>query len=180
MATINPYKPPDTTLDESPVPAVEQSLVAGPLLLSIEWTAILAFNLIVPILFAWGMTSAVAKLGMGLAIFIILLSGYYFCLSRPLPVLFVIRGGVLVALSQMFPVLQVCAGAVAMKIYLILGVIDDSSFLDMLSTGTAGFLVTMITGLILMGVSLVLGFLIRAVTPDRWWLATKSVAVNDV
>jgi hypothetical protein len=180
MATINPYKPPETSLDESPVSADVKRLVAGPLLLSIEWTAILAFNLIVPILFAWGMTTGVAKLGMGLAVFIILLTGYYFCLSRPLPVLFVIRGGVLVALSQMFPVLQVCAGAAALYILLNLGVIEDSSFFDMLSTGTVGFLVTLITALILVGVSLFLGFLIRAVTPDRWWLATKSDAVNDV
>jgi len=175
----NPYQPP--RIGVQPADAVrlrndESRVLASPLILSIEWTVILAFNLIVPTLVAWGFTNNPAKLGSGFAVFLIAVIGYYFCITKPLPMLFIVRGGVLVALSQFVPVLQLVAGAVSIRALILFRIVDDSSFSQMLSTPAAGFLVTMLTGLILIGVSLTLGFLLRIVTPDRWWLSKSSSA----
>lgn len=176
----NPYQPPRISkpLGNDERMLHEQSRVlASPLILSIEWTIILAFNLIVPALVAWAITSTSAKLGSGFAIFLMALTGYYFCITKPLPMLFIIRGGVLVALSQFVPALQLVAGAISIHALILVRVVTESSFNEMLSTPLAGFLVTLLTGLILISVSLTLGFLIRIVTPDRWWLA-KSYGTN--
>lgn len=177
----NPYQPPrlgDQTAKDARLLHEQARVLASPLVLSIEWTVILAFNLIVPALVAWGITNAPAKLGSGFAVFLIALTGYYFCITKPLPMLFIIRGGVLVALSQFVPALQLVAGAISIRALILFRIVPESSFNEMLSTPAAGFLVTLITGLILIGMSLTLGFLIRIVTPDRWWLA-KSFVTNQ-
>ena len=177
----NPYQPP--RLGNQPENKVrllheEARVLTSPLTLSIEWTVILGFNLIVPALVAWGLTNTPAKLGSAFALFLIALIGYYFCITKPLPMLFIIRGGVLVALSQFVPALQLVAGAISIRALILFRIVPESSFNEMLSTPTAGFLVPLLTGLILIGISLTLGFLIRIVTPDRWWLA-KSHTTNQ-
>jgi len=173
MDNLNPYQPPVASPEAIATETRPERVVAGPLVLSIEWTAVLCFNLIVPVLFGMGMTSERAKIGVFLAIAMIACIGYYFCYARPLPVLFIIRGGVLVALSQMFPMLQVFAGALSIQILLTLGIIEDSDILNMLSTATAGFLAALLTGTILMSAAFIVGVLLRLVTPDRWWLAKE-------
>ncbi|MFN7733206.1 MAG: hypothetical protein ACK5OB_15020 [Pirellula sp.] len=173
MDNLNPYQPPAANPDAIATETRRDRVVAGPLMLSIEWTAVLCFNLIVPVLFGMGMTSEQAKIGVFLAVAMIACIGYYFCYARPLPVLFIIRGGVLVALSQFFPILQVFAGALSIQILLTLGIIEDSDILNMLSTATAGFLAALLTGTILMIAAFVVGILLRLVTPDRWWLAKE-------
>lgn len=176
----NPYQPPrisNPSGNDERLLHEQSRVLASPLILSIEWTIILAFNLIVPALVAWAITSTSAKLGSGFAIFLMALTGYYFCITKPLPMLFIIRGGVLVALSQFVPALQLVAGAISIHALILVRVVTESSFNEMLSTPLAGFLVTLLTGLILISVSLTLGFLIRIVTPDRWWLA-KSHGTN--
>jgi len=91
----------------------------------------------------------------------------------PLFVLFTIRGGVLVVLSQFFPVLHLIAGLLAVSLYRYSGIIPAES-LDRTGVGLMGaFLLTATTGAILMSFCLVVGFFIRLVTPDRWWLAKK-------
>lgn len=174
MDNLNPYQPPAENPESIATQSRRERVVAGPLMLSIEWTGVLCFNLIVPILFGMGMTSERAKLGVFAAIVMIACIGYYFCYARPLPVLFIIRGGVLVALSQVFPILQVFAGALAISILLTSGIIEDSDILHMLETATAGFLAALLTGTILMTASLIVGILLRLVTPDRWWLAKET------
>jgi hypothetical protein len=170
MPSINPYDPPEVGSQPSNA-ALQERVVAGPWVLSIEWTVVLAFNLIVPALVAWPMTTTNAKIGCLFAIVIVGLTGYYLCISHPLPILFAIRGGLVVALSQVIPVVHFTAGAMAIRSLIVVGVIRESSFYDMLSTVTAGFLVTLITACVLIGASFVVGLLLRMVTPDRWWLA---------
>lgn len=173
----NPYQPPrlgNQPKDDLGLHHEKSRVLTSPLILSIEWTVILGFNLIVPALVAWGFTNAPAKLGSGFAVFLIALTGYYFCITKPLPMLFIIRGGVLVALSQFVPALQLVAGAISIRALILFRIVPESSFNEMLSSPTAGFLATLFTGLILIAASLTLGFLIRIVTPDRWWLAKSS------
>jgi len=89
---------------------------------------ILGFNLIVPALVAWGLTNTPAKLGSAFALFLIALIGYYFCITKPLPMLFIIRGGVLVALSQFVPALQLVAGAISIRSLILFRIVPESSF----------------------------------------------------
>lgn len=173
MPSVNPYDPPDVGSESSDADGMGR-VVAGPWALSIEWTVVLAFNLIVPALVAWPMTTTSAKIGCLFAILMVALSGYYLCISHPLPILFAIRGGLAVALSQVIPVVHLTAGAIAIRSLIAIGVIRESSFYDMLSTGTAGFLVTLFTACVLIGASFVAGLLLRLVTPDRWWLARSQ------
>lgn len=168
---INPYDPPvAAAIAPDPV-----EVARGPHMLLFEWTAVLLFNLIVPTLFAWSMTSNEAKIGAAIAVLVIAAGGFFFCFKQPLPMLLAIRGGILVALSQVFPILQILCGALAIQAWTLIGSIRDSSFQEMLSTATAGFLVTLVTGLLLIAASLMAGLVMRWVTPERWWIVqTRS------
>ena len=133
----NPYQPP--RLGNQPENQVrllheEARVLTSPLTLSIEWTVILGFNLIVPALVAWGLTNTPAKLGSAFSLFLIALIGYYFCITKPLPMLFIIRGGVLVALSQFVPALQLVAGAISIRALILFRIVPESSFNEMLRT----------------------------------------------
>jgi len=166
----NPYQPSDSDfISES----VERRVIHSPLVLSIQWTVVVLFNVIVPLMLSWSMTQGVGHFGVGLGVLLILLLGYWASVGMPLFVLFTIRGGVLVALSQFFPVLHLIAGLLAVSFYRYSGIIPAES-LDRTGVGLMGaFLLTATTGVILMSFCLVVGFFIRLITPDRWWLAKK-------
>lgn len=164
---LNPYDPPRSAPIASEQPV---GVVRGPFLLSFEWTAVLLFNLIVPTLFAWSMTNTEAKLGAAFAVLVVAAAGYFFCFQQPWPMLIAIRGGILVALTQVFPILQIVCGSLALQAWMLLGAMQNSSFQEMLSSIPAGFLVTLLTGLLLIASSFIAGLLMRWVTPARWWI----------
>jgi hypothetical protein len=173
---LNPYDPPRPAPMASEQPV---DVVRGPFMLAFEWTAVLLFNLIVPTLFAWSMTNNDAKLGALIAVLVVAAAGYYFCFQKPLPILIAIRGGILVALTQVFPILHIVCGSLALQAWILLGDMRKSSFQEMLSSIPAGFLVTLMTGLLLIASSFVVGMLMRWVTPAQWWIVKAREFEKD-
>jgi len=173
----NPYNPPPP-IPTGEVPPVKS--IRGPWLLAIEWTAVLMFNMIVPVLLGWSMTNSQAKMGSAIAVALVATLGYYACVRFPTPMLLTIRGGMVVAVSQVFPVLQVLCGALAIHGLIVVGWIQESSFREMLSFVFSGFMVTLLTGLFLLATSLVIGLFLRCVTPTSWWqVQVRASTSND-
>jgi hypothetical protein len=173
---VNPYVPPQQIPE---APAEPSEFVRGPGLLSFEWTAVLLFNTVVPTLFAWSMTSSQAKIGCAIAVVTTAVIGYLFCWLQPGMMLLFIRGGTLVAISQVFPAIQVICGIFALQSLILVGLIPNSSFPDMLDSTLAGFLVTFLCGFYLLAVSFGVGSVLRMLTPARWWLIHKSRKNQD-
>jgi hypothetical protein len=166
----NPFEPPKTGDDFQSPP---QRVVASPLVMGLEWTAALLFNLIVPILIGWGLTDSNAKIGVVAAVALILLVGYLACKYHPLLMLFTIRGSIFVGVSQIIPALHLLMGLISLQFLEILGLIAKDGA-PALTGFLMGFLMTLAIGLQLLIISLGLGLILRLITPDRWWLAKTS------
>ncbi len=163
---LNPYDPPETIAVQ---PRELQKVTHGTWLLSFEWTAVYLLNLVIPSFLAWTMTTAPARIGALGAIVILLAVGYCLCQVRPLWMLVTIRGSFLVAISQIFPILQIMCGALAIRSLIFIGWIEEANFREMLGTTASGFIVTMLTGGSLLLISAVLGLILMAISPRRWW-----------
>jgi hypothetical protein len=117
------------------------------------------------------MTQEHGKLGMSIAALFLVLLGCYFCAAGRKLAAALIAGGALVGLSQMFPALHIIAGMIGMTVgqALDLANIGDEERPAQIVNEIGGFVVTLITGGILMAAGACGGMLMRLVTPARWW-----------
>lgn len=167
----NPFAPSTFGTSET-LPS--QRVVASSWVMSLEWIAVVLFNLIAPLLIGWGMIDLAARFGLASAVVLVLGIGTLFCIQYPLLMLFTIRGAVLVGLTQVIPVLQFIVGILSAAFLTACGVIPADQAPSRLAEGfVGGFLLTAVMGTQLLVLSLVIGVLMRLVTPDSWWLAKE-------
>jgi hypothetical protein len=130
------------------------------------WAFVLAINMAVPLLFSGSVTEQHGKLGMGVALLSFLVCGCYLCAYHRKLALALLVGGVLVALTQLFPILQILAGLIGMAVGQSLG--QTSSGADEatphLRSEVGGFVVTLVTGGILIGAAACSGMAILWLT----------------
>ena len=171
-SNTNPFEPSESTI----APEVKsRRVIHSPLVLSIQWTVVVLVNLIVPYLFAGGMTGPMGGWGIFLGVVLVLLFGIWASSALPMGVLLTVRGGVLVALSQFFPVIHLMAGLLSIDFYRRTGMIPA----EQLDRGNVGFLsallLTVSTGGILLMISCGLGVILKWITPSRWWKTREPV-----
>lgn len=167
----NPYEPSDHSMDLEPV---DQRVIHRPLVLSIQWTVVVLCNLIVPLLFGLALSRTDGIVGIAVAVVFMLVLGYFASIYLPFFVLFSVRGGLLVGVSQIIPVVHVLAGYVSMMLLRFVGLLEVDVLVGDKRIGfISAFLLTVLTGGILIMVACGLGLLMRLVTPDRWWLARR-------
>jgi hypothetical protein len=150
-------------------------VIHGPLVLSIQWTVVVLVNLIVPYLFAGGMTGPMGGWGIFLGVVLVLVFGILASIAFPMVILLTVRGGVFVALSQFFPVIHLMAGLLSIDVYRSTGIIPAGQ----LDRGNVGFfsalILTVSTGGILLMISCGLGVILKWITPSRWWKPREPV-----
>jgi hypothetical protein len=126
----------------------------------VAWSMIVAWNLPVPLLLGWDATDSGARLGMFAAIPVFHgLGGWLF---RKLPSIqqTIVWGGLAFVLSQLFPLLHVFAGGAALRTGNRLGL----SVNDYRATGLiAGFVVTLLTGAMLLAAVAVTGLALQSI-----------------
>jgi hypothetical protein len=132
------------------------------------WLFVFATNLAVPLLFSSSVTQAHGSLGMVFAILALLTLGGFLCtyhreLSRALLI-----GGVLIAMTQLIPIPQILAGWIGLAIGNALGLAEFSRGDQpaRLTSEFGGFVVTLITGGILITAAACIGLTLR-------WLASR-------
>jgi hypothetical protein len=165
----NPYEAPRTSATEGlSKRAVDRRYASG---LHLAWVIVFLLNLVTPLLFGWSRTESSGRIGMLIAAFLLLALGYGACgtargIARPL-----VAGGILVAISQFFPLIQIIAGLIGMGIGSAAGQVDGRGDIGpgFVRTETGGFLVTLVTGGLLMTAALVAGAFLRIITPWHWW-----------
>ncbi|HWB09567.1 MAG TPA: hypothetical protein VG826_10095 [Pirellulales bacterium] len=136
------------------------------------WLAVFALNLIFPLLMAWGMTAPDGRIGMLLAIIVLLALGFWICASARQVGFALVVGGVAVALSQIFPILQMMAGILGFALTKAIGAAPTPDGiahdgLPDVETLAAGFVITMTTGGLLIAASTLAGLMIQAVLSLR-------------
>ena len=132
----------------------------------LAWLMVFLANLPIPLMFGWIFTAKHGRLGMAAAILLWWLMGHQICRTSRGFNLALVTGGLLVGLSQIFPILQSQAGAWSLGIGSKLGQVKPVHGEEfMVLTELGGFLVTMLTGGILIAVALACGSVIRAITP---------------
>ena len=139
--------------------------------LSRAWLTVFLANSPVPLFYAWFLTAKHGRIGMVAAIVLWWSLGHLVCKTNRRLGLSLVAGGILVALSQCFPLLQIIAGMVSLNIYgrLAQAVAGGSVRGPQEQTEFGGFLVTMLTGGMLMAVALGFGSVIRAVIFSGPW-----------
>lgn len=166
MNDANPYQAPARVEGETPplsaARRIPKRLLAG-------WTAVFLLNMPLPLLYGWIFTQNHGRAGMFAAAATLLLLGGWVCVTQRKLGLALVVGGAPLALSQIFPLAQFMAGLVALIIGDFFRQVEnkDDTVGEVVSE-PGGFLVTMITGSLLMGAALVLGLLLRALMPARW------------
>ena len=142
----------------------------------VTWAFVFAVNLALPLLFSSSITQQHGKLGMSIAALFLLASGCHVCSISRKQAAVLISGGALVGLSQLFPFLQFIAGILGLIVGQFLGLVyagnDERS--PQIISEFGGFVVTLVTGGILMAASASAGILLRFVTPARWWPPTSA------
>lgn len=174
MDEFNPYEPPSdaatiSIADPTPNRRVRKfSYVA--------WLFVFAINMAVPLFLSHPVTEKHGRLGLLFGALLLLALGYYLCAvnRRFGPALIV--GGVLIAISQVFPVMQVIAGMLGMTVGKAMGLASfgDDYEVPQITTEEGGFIVTLVTGGILMAAAACSGMLLRLVTPAHWWPSSNS------
>jgi len=129
----------------------------------LSWTIVYVLNLIIPVLFAVSVVSGWGWLGVVLAVFTYWILGVYVCKASKSITQALLVGGFFVGFSQFSPLLHYCAGSIALNLEARswLHTPTDSP-IDMryhIGGSSGAFLATAITGGILIGVALFLGFL---------------------
>jgi hypothetical protein len=141
------------------------------------WGGVFMFNILVPAFFGWLSTTESGRTGMVIAVVVQLCAGFWVCAKVRTIGLYLVIGGFAVALSQVFPILQFIAGAVALGIGRVLGLANTE---DNVTSEFGGFIVTMITGGILMALSAGCGFLVQQIGFERWFRASAEIPRDQV
>jgi MFS family permease len=161
MEEHNPYEPPKSSTmpppDPDPSSRRARAWTYG------AWIFVCAINMAVPLLFSATLTEEHGRLGMLLAVVSFFFCGCFLCAFQRGLALAVIIGGVIVALTQLFPILHIVAGWIGMAVGDALGLADfgtgDQS--PRLLNELGGFVVTLITGGILMAIATGIGLAIQ-------------------
>jgi hypothetical protein len=131
--------------------------------LQLAWTLIFGLNLIVPLLLGWSMCGSRGKVGLCLAVAIYWVLGLLVCSRRKRWGRVLVSGSIPVAFSQFWPFAQMWAGIIAIRLWSILGSksdpIQDFGGVRSLS-GLGGFVVTWLTGGMLITVAVALGLIL--------------------
>ncbi len=168
----NPYLPP-VSLEVSP--RALQSSGASPQAdprrgLFLMWPCAVSFNIVLPAIIAWSMTETSGRLGIFMAIGIILVTGWCFCYVRPVIARRMITGSLAVALMQFFPILHIFTGLFAFMVVEKIGLSGSITASDVPDITT--FVVTMIVGSVLLAVSLAIGTVFALI--HRYWVGDTS------
>ncbi len=151
MSTDPPGRPSPPDVEPAASEALPRAR-GGTLLWHHAWTIVFAANLVVPTMFARGMVGETGRIGMGLAVGLLWLVGDLAGVRSPRRRPVLLAGGVAVALTQFFPVPQFVAGLLGLGAGRLVGLIPDDNDIilgDDLA-GPAAFVVTFVTGALLM------------------------------
>jgi hypothetical protein len=169
MHKHNPYQEPMYGAGNSHT--IDRSVRCGDRRHYFAWVVVFVFNMAVPLLFGWEETRDHGKVGLMVAALLLLALGCLICaadrrLATPL-----IAGSAMIGITQVFPLLQIVAGLLGMSVgrALGLGAHGRDAGPGRIGSEAGGFVVTLVTGGILMAVSAGSGMLIRLLTPSRWW-----------
>jgi len=138
----------------------------------VAWGGVFSFNIFIPLIFGWMSTTESGRTGMAIAIVVQLCAGFWVCARVRTIGHYLVIGGFAIGLSQVFPIPQFVAGLVALIIGRGLGVANTE---DNVTSAFGGFIVTMITGSILMALSAGCGFLVKQLGFDRWWRGPTDI-----
>jgi hypothetical protein len=169
MDPLNPYAAPKSDgTDSAAAPRLASRRWA--IRLGVAWTAVFLLNLPIPLLFAWDIGVLHGAVGMAAALIVAGLCGGWVCVLKPKFGFPLVVGGAVVALSQFFPALQLIAGAIAIAIGEMLGQVKPGrgDAVGQIASEAGGFLVTMITGLLLLTAAFAVGWPVQFLLPARW------------
>jgi hypothetical protein len=124
-----------------------------------DWSAVFLANLPVPLLLACIATDRVARVGMIAAIGTFYALGLESCRRAPVLRSLFIPGGLMIALLQLCPMLQFWAGGCSLGITHRLGLSQEDAVAGLLG----GYVVTLLTGAILLTIGSVSALVFRAV-----------------
>jgi hypothetical protein len=158
----NPYKPPPSLETDSY--DVGDGSHRGAQGVLFAWVAVFVVNLAAPLLFGCMVTEKGGRIGMAIATILCFAAGCWVCANVGEIGVFLIVGGIPIGISQLFPVLQMAAGFVAMTLGHVVGLVDSAHATNELG----GFLLTVVTGVLLMSLSVASGFVIQRFVIDRW------------
>jgi hypothetical protein len=175
----NPYEAP-TAAVRSSLPGEQANPRAGALTY-IAWIFVFAINMALPLLFSAPMTEQHGRLGMAVAAVLLLVLGCYICAANRKLAMALLAGGAVVALAQLFPIIHIIAGMIGMTVGQAVGhaTLDSDDGPSRITSESGGFIVTFVTGGILMAGSLFIGVLLRFVTSFRS-TTTLSSTPNQV
>jgi hypothetical protein len=129
------------------------------------FAAVFGVNMIVPLMFGWPMASEHGALGLVLAVAFLLVCGMCVCSLSPKLARAINLGGMIVAASQFIPILHITAGAIGFGLADGLGLTDFGPAPSLTNLGA--FVVTAVTGTILIGMSTVPGLILVWLWPGR-------------
>ncbi len=169
MEGRNPYEAPMAPLQEGQEERRSRRIL-------LAWVAVFVLNMAFPLLFGWSLTREHGRIGMMAAASLLLAMGWCICsVARDFATPF-IGGAAFVALAQLFPILQMIAGLIGMGVGQALDLADfgDESRPDRILSEFGGFVITIVTGGLLIAAGAGFGLLIRSFTPVGWWHRSTS------
>jgi hypothetical protein len=166
-STVNPYQSPGS--DTAPRPSLPADPGASRRL-KLAWCGVFLANLCAPLWFGWLMTERGGTLGMFASVSVLFVVGYWVCAIRETVAKALVVGGVAVALTQVFPILQIAAGMAGLLLAAVMGLLqwpEPEDVFPSVTNDLRAFVVGMTTGVLLMGMALVAGLVIRALFGGR-------------
>ncbi len=163
MDDNNPYEPPGEALTISVSDRKGNPRAGG--FTYVAWIFVFAINMAVPLLFSASVTQQNGRSGMLIGTLFLFVLGCYICAANRKLAVALLAGGAVVALTQLFPMLQFIAGSIGMGVGQALG---HATFLGddnppRVTSEYGGFVVTFVTGGVLMAGSLCTGILLQLV-----------------
>lgn len=150
----NPYQSPEPT--EAPAAQPNDSERGWDKFAIIGWPIALGANLPIPLLCGIALTELAGRWGMWLAILLILGLGYLVCYNWPRLSRRLVSASLLVAVTQFIPILQIVAGSIALQVVaqlpFVAGVSIDEHGPERIVSERAGFAVTLLVGVSLLGI----------------------------
>jgi hypothetical protein len=156
-------------LNHAPLMCAVQGSDRGAKSILLSWVAVFVYNMPVPLFFGWFETEKGGRIGMAMAVIVLFAAGFWVCARFRRIGILIIIGGIPIGMSQLIPILQMAAGIIAIVIGHAVGLLDSEDATNELG----GFLLTSITGTILITLSAASGFgilrlgILRFVL-DRW------------
>ena len=146
------------------------------------FAVVFVVNLIVPGLMATSVSRATALLGAVIGIAMMFLVGSWICSQGRMVALIFVRGSALVALSQITFSPQFMAGAIAINTGRFVGVVgpDVNGNAPIIETSLGSCFVTILTGGILMSAAATIGWILRLITPARWWVSGDQLSEDEL